>query len=736
MNADGTGLTQLTATSNSAWPSWSPDSSQIAFSSMRNGTDWEIFVMDADGVGQTNISDEPSGNDQYPKWSPDNTQIAFVSDRTELSRLFVMDTSGSDQSTLMAAEENDGIASWSPDGAKLAFYSARDGDNDIYIVDADGANLVNVTDDAEDNQVPVWSPILASASYDVTALDFGVVIQPAAPTATFSITNPGTEPLEVAGVSSDNAMFTVSPSGATTIAAAGGSQVYTVTFTPTRVGWETANISLDHDGGGPKALAAGGIGSASIITPVGDMAHTLIVFESGNRIYTMWSDGTNVTELTDGASRNRMPEFSPDGTKIVFNTNRDATDEEIYVMNWDGTDQRNLTATAGTDLQPRWHPDGTRIAFMSERDGASEIYLMDADGSGQVNLTNNAAKDGWPSWSPDGTQIVFESDRDGTWDIWRMDAPSGGNLSQLTAHANREINPSLSPDGTMLVFISDRDTGAAGANQIWVSNADGSIPSPLTSDNVSGIEDRDPRWSPDSSQIVFASARNGGEQELFTVPANGSVEAVNITGPSVLTHGRTPSWSGYLASPSASPASVHVGVIDVASDGSATVTISNSANGLLIVDDITSDNTQFTVSPKAFTVPEGGSQDVTVTYLPTVVGWETGTLSLVSNDPAGPVTLQPMASGRWRLSCRRATSGAPHSRSRPRATATGKYMPSTSCLGAPEPMNGGLRTTARWIGTPRGSRPHQESCLHRIVRTPRTLVTKTTSTPCCQTGRM
>ena len=78
-------------------------------------------------------------------------------------------------------------------------------------------------------------------------------------------------------------------------------------------------------------------------------------------------------------------------------------------MNADGSGLRNLTNSGSEDIMPAWSPDGSQIAFESDRDdGNHEIYVMNADGSNPRNLTNSGFSFNYsPAWSPDGSQIAF-----------------------------------------------------------------------------------------------------------------------------------------------------------------------------------------------------------------------------------------------------------------------------------------------------------------------------------------
>jgi Tol biopolymer transport system component len=88
-----------------------------------------------------------------------------------------------------------------------------------------------------------------------------------------------------------------------------------------------------------------------------------------------------------------MPDFSPNGRRIVFTSNRDRNGE-IYVMNANGSGQRRLTHRAGDDFVPRFSPDGARIAFVTL---PGTINVMNADGTGLRRLTTGTDVDWRPS---------------------------------------------------------------------------------------------------------------------------------------------------------------------------------------------------------------------------------------------------------------------------------------------------------------------------------------------------
>ena len=253
-------------------------------------------------------------------------------------------------------------------------------------------------------------------------------------------------------------------------------------------------------------------------------------------IYVMDTDGGNPQNLTNNPNHDYSPSWSPNGKRIVFVSNRDGHVDandwptyEIYVMDADGENQQNVTNDPSDDGAPSWSPDGKRIVFDSDRDRdrgnphGIDIYVMDADGGNQERLTNNLTEDRYPSWSPDGKRIVFSARREGhfenkfaiTYEIYVMDA-DGGNEQRLTENRKNDESPSWSPDGERIAFWSDRK-GEFENYEIYVMDADGGNEQRLTENRQ---EDGYPSWSPDSKRIAFWSNRDGNS-EIYVMDADG-----------------------------------------------------------------------------------------------------------------------------------------------------------------------------------------------------------------------
>lgn len=268
------------------------------------------------------------------------------------------------------------------------------------------------------------------------------------------------------------------------------------------------------------------------------------------------SDGSDLTPLTScssgGGSNQAM--WSPDGTRIVFAstmepgdpTNCFFTQNNIWVMNSDGSGLMNLTdllETYGNAMEPQWSPDGSQVVFVSDMSDPPgpiassyyNIWVANADGSGSpTQLTNNSSNNfvifSMPKWSPDGTQILFESnlalsgdpdDALAVQNIWVM-SNTGSNLTHLTNAAlggPNNSSPQWSPDGTRIVFVSEgalaNPTAVGSGANIWIADADGDNATYLTgrTDNL----DADwPQWSADGTSVVFEYDNASGSNIMTT----------------------------------------------------------------------------------------------------------------------------------------------------------------------------------------------------------------------------
>src|SRR5215813_14085548 len=139
----------------------------------------------------------------------------------------------------------------------------------------------------------------------------------------------------------------------------------------------------------------------------------------------------------------------------------------LWIAVADGSDEHPLLSSPDTDYDPVWAPDGSSIVFTSERDGSAELYRVQPDGSALERLTNDPAYDDQAAFSPDGKQLVFVSTRNGGHPLlWTMDLASR-RAKPLTSGTGGDFRPSWSPDGKWIAFSSGRGNGFPFSHGRW-----------------------------------------------------------------------------------------------------------------------------------------------------------------------------------------------------------------------------------------------------------------------------
>lgn len=207
-------------------------------------------------------------------------------------------------------------------------------------------------------------------------------------------------------------------------------------------------------------------------------------------IYSRPLDGGEPVNLTNTRGYDAEGSYSPDGSQIVFASNRTAYDgsmteeereiferdnaymAELYIMNADGSDVRRLTETPGYDGGPFFSPDGERIVWrrFNENGDVAEIWTMASDGSDKRQLTSLGAMSWAPYYHPSGDYIVFATSVHGfqNFEIYMVDAAGEREPVRVTFTEGPDVLPVFSPDGTELSWSTRR--GEDGLPQIHVAD--------------------------------------------------------------------------------------------------------------------------------------------------------------------------------------------------------------------------------------------------------------------------
>jgi len=204
---------------------------------------------------------------------------------------------------------------------------------------------------------------------------------------------------------------------------------------------------------------------------------SFIIFSSNRsgsfQLWEMDPDGTNLFQLTTGtAMKNPSQSLVNDDIALIRFTNAQG---EVYIMhNEDDTDLTRLTNNSATEDNPSFSPDGTKVVFQSDVSGNNDIWIVNSDGTGLTNLTNLAGNDTNPTFTADGTHITFTSNRNGNNEIYTMDL-TGSNQTRLTNNSSSEDYAAYNPIGLNAAFASDRNGNSEIYASAQLSNSNGKV---------------------------------------------------------------------------------------------------------------------------------------------------------------------------------------------------------------------------------------------------------------------
>ena len=267
---------------------------------------------------------------------------------------------------------------------------------EIWVMAGDGTNQRRITRNTSDDFGVVWLPdgkTLIFGAVQFAPNDSGALAPRTA--YLYSVSADGGEPTRISPVDMRAQFPSLSPDGSKIVfhGGRGRLQAFAEIFVMNRDGTDVQQITSN---------------AYNDIRPDWSPDGKKIAFSSNRdgsmQVFVMNVDGSDVIQLTKSSgSNNRAPAWSPDGKQIVFVSNRDG-DPEIYVMNSDGSGQFRLTKNAGEDGDPEWSSDGTRIIFDRHVPVGTkfvpQLYLMNPDGSDVRALTRLPSSNSHAAWSP------------------------------------------------------------------------------------------------------------------------------------------------------------------------------------------------------------------------------------------------------------------------------------------------------------------------------------------------
>ncbi|MGH9853716.1 MAG: DPP IV N-terminal domain-containing protein [Blastocatellia bacterium] len=515
---------------NESQPSFSPDGNQMAFVwDGEKGENFDIYVKQIGNESLRRLTNDPA-IDAAPRWSPDGRYIAF----TRQNGLYLIPPlGGAERRITTFSAPFAGYPDWSPDGEWLAVSDWNPPQEpttlSLFLVERETGEKKKLTSPQAGtvgDRFPAFSP-------DGKTVAFFRFISNAV-SDLYLVSVAGGEPKRLTFDDAQTRPPAWTPDGRD------------ILFLSTRDGASTFGLwRIPATGGTPEKVEAIGqrIGDIAFSPQGNRLAWTQVTNDFNIWQYNLTGPATQrPQELLASTQYDVSPQYSPDGQRVVFVSDRSGS-WEIWVCDSAGKRPLQLTAFKRRySGSPRWSSDGRQIVFDSQAEGNAEIYVISAEGGKPRRLTNDPAEDSVPSFSRDGKWVYFCSNRSGSLQIWKLPV-AGGQAVQVTKLGG--FDSFEAPDGQWLYYAKGRV-----APGIWRMPVAGGEETLVLDHHRAGFWRY---WAVTEQGIYFTTAETPDHPliEFFNF-ATGKVTTIttlekridgNVPGLSVSPDGRTLIWS-------------------------------------------------------------------------------------------------------------------------------------------------------------------------------------------------
>jgi Tol biopolymer transport system component/DNA-binding winged helix-turn-helix (wHTH) protein len=422
-------------------PVWSPDGRWIAFTREEEDHQYQLYAVASDG----GAAEKRKAEDQVA-----TRAVAFADSRTSQRASERRIDTGSIK---LRRREID----WSPDGQDIVF----SGDGGLYLVTVEGGVTHRVSTPAVDSED--WGP---SFSPDGESLMFVRSLKIGAPDEIWILPKRGGEGRRLLA---ERGKIASPPQWSFD----GRSVIYSSNRNGHPALWRA---SLDSPDNAAQIQAAGSPAWDPAVSRHGyrlayeRMLRSLSVWqmdlgESSDKRPSLLIAATSDTDQGPG------PQFSPDGKKLAYMSDRSGT-MEIWISDRDGSHAFQLSAVGGAGT-PRWSPDSQFVVFDAMTQNGSKVVLMSLRGGAPVTLTPDEFNDVCPSFSRDGKWVYFASSRSGAFQVWKVPA-TGGAAIQVTQNGGHTALESR--DGKTLYYAKS----AYSEPEIWQVPVGGGAEAPVS----------------------------------------------------------------------------------------------------------------------------------------------------------------------------------------------------------------------------------------------------------------